>query len=87
MQSYGAAYNLQELLSIKSDDIKGRNAILNAILEDKTDTFRFNNFPESFNVLIAELRSLCLNVEILPRSEKTVRTVDLTDGFNHEETE
>ena len=69
LESYGAAYNLQELLTIKSDDIKGRNAILRAIIENQTDSFRFSNYPESFNVLLAEMRSLCLNVDILENPE------------------
>ena len=67
LESYGAAYNLQELLTIKSDDVKGRNNILYSIIENDTKNFTFNHYPESFNVLLAEMRSLCLNVEILRR--------------------
>ena len=58
---------MQELLTIKSDDVKGRNNILYSIIENDTKNFTFNHYPESFNVLLAEMRSLCLNVEILRR--------------------
>ena len=85
LESYGAAYNLQELLTIKSDDIKGRNTILNAIIEKRTDTFRFANFPESFNVLIAEMRGLCLNVDILDKSPNELTSREDGEFDNEEE--
>lgn len=85
LESYGAAYNLQELLTIKSDDIKGRNAILNAIIEDRTDNFRFANYPESFNVLLAEMRSLCLNVEILEKVAEPTASDEEGEFDNEEE--
>ena len=71
LESYGAAYNLQELLTIKSDDIKGRNNILRAIIDGSTKDFKFSHFPESFNVLLAEMRGLCLNVEVLTNESES----------------
>lgn len=65
LESYGAAHNLRELLTIKSDDIIGRNRIYNNIINGKIKNFYFENFPESFNVLMAEMKGLCLNTEII----------------------
>lgn len=70
MESYGAAYNLRELITIKSDDIKGRNSIYQAIINNTTRNFSFKYFPESFNVLLSELKSLCLNIEIIRKHPK-----------------
>ena len=63
LQAYGAAYTLQEMLTIKSDDVAGRTRVYEAIVrgEDSFDT----GTPESFNVLVKEIKSLCLNVEML----------------------
>ncbi len=62
LQAYGAAYTLQEMLTVKSDDVVGRVRIFESIVRGD------NNFesgvPESFNVMIKELRSLCLNIEL-----------------------
>ncbi|WP_433621703.1 DNA-directed RNA polymerase subunit beta [Nocardia sp. CA-120079] len=63
MQAYGAAYTLQELLTIKSDDIAGRVKVYEAIV--KGDNIPEPGIPESFKVLLKELQSLCLNVEVL----------------------
>ncbi|MBF6327654.1 DNA-directed RNA polymerase subunit beta, partial [Nocardia transvalensis] len=63
MQAYGAAYTLQELLTIKSDDIIGRVKVYEAIV--KGDNIPEPGVPESFKVLLKELQSLCLNVEVL----------------------
>ncbi|MFI6867425.1 DNA-directed RNA polymerase subunit beta [Nocardia sp. NPDC050406] len=63
MQAYGAAYTLQELLTIKSDDIVGRVKVYEAIV--KGDNIPEPGVPESFKVLLKELQSLCLNVEVL----------------------
>ncbi len=71
LESYGAAYNLRELLTIKSDDIKGRNAIYQMLINDKPRIIDYNYFPESFNVLMSEMRSLCLNLEIIENEPKT----------------
>jgi len=62
LQAYGAAYTLQEMLTIKSDDVIGRNRVYDAIVRGQ-DGFRAG-IPESFNVLIKEMRSLSLNVEL-----------------------
>ena len=63
LEAYGAAHTLQELLTAKSDDVYGRAKIYEAIV--KGDTSFTPGLPESFNVLIRELQSLCLDVELL----------------------
>lgn len=63
MQAYGAAYTLQELLTIKSDDTVGRVKVYEAIV--KGENTPEPGIPESFKVLLKELQSLCLNVEVL----------------------
>lgn len=63
MQAYGAAYTLQELLTIKSDDTVGRVKVYEAIV--KGEHIPEPGIPESFKVLLKELQSLCLNVEVL----------------------
>jgi DNA-directed RNA polymerase subunit beta len=62
LQAYGAAYTLQEMLTVKSDDVAGRTKVYEAIVRGD-DTFEAG-IPESFNVLVKEMRSLCLNVEL-----------------------
>ena len=62
LQAYGAAYTLQEMLTVKSDDVSGRVKVYEAIVKGD-DTFEAG-IPESFNVLVKEMRSLCLNVEL-----------------------
>jgi DNA-directed RNA polymerase subunit beta len=62
LQAYGAAYTLQELLTVKSDDVIGRTKVYEAIVKGD-DTFEAG-IPESFNVLVKEMRSLGLNVEL-----------------------
>ncbi len=62
LQAYGAAYTLQEMLTVKSDDVAGRTKVYEAIVQGD-DTFEAG-VPESFNVLVKELRSLGLNVEL-----------------------
>jgi len=62
LQSYGAAYTLQELLTVKSDDVHGRTKVYESIIKGE---HQFESgVPESFNVMVKELRSLCLNVEL-----------------------
>jgi DNA-directed RNA polymerase subunit beta len=63
LEAYGAAHTLRELLTVKSDDVQGRNKIYEHIVKGKhtSDT----GIPESFKVLISELKSLCLNIELL----------------------
>ena len=65
LEAYGAAYALQELLTIKSDDILGRVKVYEAIV--KGENIQEPGIPESFKVLIKEMQSLCLNVEVLAR--------------------
>jgi DNA-directed RNA polymerase subunit beta len=68
LEAYGAAHILQELLTAKSDDVAGRSKIYEAIVKGEAD---FDpGVPESFNVLIRELQSLCLDVELMRRSEE-----------------
>jgi DNA-directed RNA polymerase subunit beta len=66
LEAYGAAYTLQEMLTVKSDDVSGRTKTYEAIVRGD-DNFEAG-IPESFNVLVKELRSLGLNVELNPRS-------------------
>jgi DNA-directed RNA polymerase subunit beta len=68
LEAYGAAYTLQEMLTVKSDDVAGRTKVYEAIVRGD-DTFEAG-IPESFNVLVKEMRSLGLNVE-LTSSKKT----------------
>ena len=63
MEAYGAAYSLQEFLTVKSDDVAGRTRTYEAIVKGE-HTFE-PGLPESFNVLVKELKSLCLNVELI----------------------
>jgi DNA-directed RNA polymerase subunit beta len=63
LEAYGAAYTLQELLTVKSDDVEGRSKVYEAIV--KGDVPDEPGLPESFNVLVRELQSLCLDVELL----------------------
>lgn len=69
LQGYGAANILQEMLTIKSDDIDGRTQAYEAIVKGKA--IKRPNMPESFNVLLRELQALNLNVELLDEAEKT----------------
>ena len=62
LEAYGAAYTLQEMLTVKSDDVAGRTKVYEAIVRGE-DTFEAG-IPESFNVLVKEMRSLGLNVEL-----------------------
>ncbi|HTT78181.1 MAG TPA: DNA-directed RNA polymerase subunit beta, partial [Stellaceae bacterium] len=66
LEAYGAAYTLQEMLTVKSDDVSGRTKVYEAIVRGD-DNFEAG-VPESFNVLVKELRSLGLNVELEQRS-------------------
>ncbi len=67
LEAYGAAYILQELLTAKSDDVNGRTKIYEAIV--KGEAAIEPGVPESFNVLIRELQSLCLDVELIKRAD------------------
>jgi DNA-directed RNA polymerase subunit beta len=61
LEAYGASYTLQEMLTVKSDDVSGRTKVYEAIIRGE-DTFEAG-VPESFNVLVKEMRSLGLDVE------------------------
>ncbi len=63
LEAYGAAYTLQEILTIKSDDVPGRSKAYESII--KGEPIKRLNIPESFNVLVRELKGLCLEVELL----------------------
>jgi len=63
LEAYGAAYTLQEMLTVKSDDVEGRKRMYEAIV--KGDTNLSPNLPESFNVLVKELQSLAIDVELI----------------------
>jgi DNA-directed RNA polymerase subunit beta len=83
LEGYGAAYNLQELLTIKSDDVLGRIKTYEAIV--KGECIPAPGMPESFKVLIKELRSLSLDVRVLDSQDKEVdlkEDTDLKDEIN-----
>lgn len=68
LEGYGSAYTLQEMLTIKSDDVLGRSKAYESII--KGEKIRNPNVPASFNVLVSELKGLCLNVELSTEEEK-----------------
>ena len=68
LEAYGAAYALQEILTIKSDDVQGRVKVYEAIV--KGENIPEPGIPESFKVLVKEMQSLCLNVEMLSAGEE-----------------
>ena len=67
MEAYGAAYSLQEFLTVKSDDVAGRTRMYEKIV--KGENFLDAGLPESFNVLVKELQALGLDVELLEDAE------------------
>ncbi|MEI8165781.1 MAG: DNA-directed RNA polymerase subunit beta, partial [Chloroflexales bacterium] len=78
LEAYGAAYILQEMLTVKSDDVVGRVKTYEAIV--KGEPIQEAGVPESFKVLIKELQSLGLSVEVLSEDEKPVELTDDADG-------
>ena len=76
-EAYGAAYVLQELLTAKSDDVYGRAKIYEAIV--KGEAAAEPGVPESFNVLIRELQSLCLDVELMKKPREGLETALAAD--------
>ncbi|MFH0923648.1 MAG: DNA-directed RNA polymerase subunit beta [Candidatus Falkowbacteria bacterium] len=70
LEGYGAAHTLQEILTIKSDDVPGRSKAYESII--KGEPIKKLNVPESFNVLTRELKGLCLDVELLDKNDKPV---------------
>ena len=77
LEAYGAAFTLQELLTIKSDDIHGRVKVYEAIV--KGENIPEPGVPESFKVLIKEMQSLCLNVEVLSADGQAIEMRDAED--------
>ena len=77
LEAYGASYALQELLTIKSDDILGRVKVYEAIV--KGENIQEPGIPESFKVLMKEMQSLCLNVEVLAADGQAVSLKDSDD--------
>ena len=71
LEAYGAAYGLQEFLTVKSDDVTGRNRMYEAIV--KGEQLLEPGLPESFNVLVKELQSLALNVELIEQDENELK--------------
>jgi DNA-directed RNA polymerase subunit beta len=69
LEAYGAANVLQELLTVKSDDVGGRTKIYESIV--KGENTLEANMPESFNVLMTEMKSLCLNVAVVHMDVET----------------
>ncbi len=79
LEAYGAAYALQELLTIKSDDVVGRVKVYEAIV--KGENIPEPGIPESFKVLIKEMQSLCLNVEVLALDGAQIEMRDLDEDI------
>jgi DNA-directed RNA polymerase subunit beta len=77
LEAYGAAYCLQELLTIKSDDLLGRVKVYEAIV--KGDNIPEPGIPESFKVLIKEMQSLCLDVEVLDEAGQEVEIREINE--------
>src|SRR5208283_5554298 len=85
LEAYGAAYNLQEMLTIKSDDVTGRAKAYESIVkgEDVTQP----GVPESFKVLVKELQSLGLSVEVINEEERIMPAERLREGMNEADSE
>ncbi|GAA1781977.1 MAG: DNA-directed RNA polymerase subunit beta [Actinobacteria bacterium] len=77
LEAYGASYALQELLTIKSDDVNGRVKVYEAIV--KGENIPEPGIPESFKVLIKEMQSLCLDVEVLSQDGSSIELRDTED--------
>ena len=83
LEAYGAAWALQELLTIKSDDVPGRVKVYEAIV--KGENIPEPGIPESFKVLVKEMKSLCLNVEVLSGDGKIIDLRESEDDIRHSE--
>ncbi|MFH0926231.1 MAG: hypothetical protein V1872_11500, partial [bacterium] len=70
LEAYGAAHTLQEMLTIKSDDVLGRSSAYESII--KGEKIKAPNIPASFNVLMAELKALGLNVELIKQENESI---------------
>ena len=83
LEAYGAAYTLQEILTVKSDDVEGRVKTYEAIV--KGHNVPQPGVPESFKVLVKELQSLCLDIQVLDRDGNQIELKedeDALDTFN-----
>jgi DNA-directed RNA polymerase subunit beta len=83
LQAYGAAHTLQEMLTIKSDDVTGRSKAYEAII--KGESITRVNLPESFNVLVRELKGLALDVSLLKKEDGKYVTVEEGKAIKREE--
>jgi len=79
LEAYGAAYALQELLTIKSDDVIGRVRVYEAIV--KGENIPDPGIPESFKVLIKEMQSLCINVDVMSKLGGEIEMRDIDDDY------
>ncbi len=79
LEAYGAAHTLQEILTIKSDDVPGRSKAYESII--KNEPIRKVNVPESFNVLVRELKGLCLDVELLRNGKQIAESSPKPEQF------
>jgi DNA-directed RNA polymerase subunit beta len=79
LEAYGAAYCLQELLTIKSDDVLGRVKVYEAVV--KGENIPEPGIPESFKVLIKEMQSLCLNVEVLSAEGEEIEMKEIDEDI------
>lgn len=77
LEGYGAAHTLQEILTIKSDDVPGRSKAYESIV--KGEAIKNLNIPESFNVLVRELKGLCLDVELLKKKNGGENMIPVVD--------
>ena len=77
MEAYGAAYTLQEILTVKSDDVTGRVKAYEAIV--KGQNIPTPGVPESFKVLVKELQALCLDVKVLDKEGNEIELSSLTE--------
>ncbi len=83
LEAYGAAWALQEMLTIKSDDVPGRVKVYEAIV--KGENIPEPGIPESFKVLVKEMKSLCLNVEVLAQDGSVIDLRNTEDDFRASE--
>ena len=77
LEAYGAAYTLQELLTVKSDDVAGRTKIYEQLV--KGDNTLTSGTPQSFNVLMKEMQALCLDVEVISGEGKNIELADMDE--------
>ena len=76
LQAYGASYTLQEMLTVKSDDVAGRSKVYKSIVRGET-SFEAG-IPESFNVLVKEMQSLCLDVGLAQDNQEGKEEINTT---------